>query len=267
MYTVKWIIDNLGISRKTLRYYEEKGLLKDNRNIINNYREYNEEDINKIWSIKLLTGIGFTANEIKEIMDNPKFDFYEYLGFKIKELESKIDVNNKYLNFAKTIKLTGRIPTTEIGSIKFEDFINYSIENWNFVKYTKDVYEFANLEDSININDDLIRKAMESYDQLKDIINMQLVAQIDTFLYIIASLKETGVESSVVKTNVLLFYFFIEDHYKELGLKERLTREEFIKYLDPCLFQDGDIYKLNIKKYGEDGVKFISEALKTLIEK
>ena len=43
MYTVKWIIDNLGISRKTLRYYEKKGLLKDSRNIINNYREYNED--------------------------------------------------------------------------------------------------------------------------------------------------------------------------------------------------------------------------------
>lgn len=266
MYTVKWIIDNLGISRKTLRYYEKKGLLKDSRNIINNYREYNEEDINKIWSIKLLTGIGFTANEIKEMMDNPKFDFYEYLGLKIKELESEIDVDNKYLNFAKTIKLTGRIPTTEIGSIKFEDFINYSIENWNFAKDMEDVYKFANLEDNIN-NDDLIRKTMDAYDQLKNIINIQLVAQIDVFLYIISSLKNTGVESGVVKTNVLLFYFFMKDHYKELGLKESLTREEFIKYLDPCLFQDGDIYKLNIKKYGEDGVKFISEALKTLIEK
>lgn len=36
------------------------------------------------------------------------------------------------IGFAKTIKMTGRIPTVlEVGSTRFQDFIKYARENWN----------------------------------------------------------------------------------------------------------------------------------------
>ena len=66
-YTVKWVEEHLVITRKALRNYEEKKLMQadESRNPINNYREYTDEDIERLWAIKVLQGIGFTVREIK----------------------------------------------------------------------------------------------------------------------------------------------------------------------------------------------------------
>lgn len=55
-YSVKWVNENLGITRDMLRYYEKEGLLskEDTQNKANKYRNYSDEDIEKIWGIKLL---------------------------------------------------------------------------------------------------------------------------------------------------------------------------------------------------------------------
>ena len=61
-YSVKWVVDNLGVTRDMLRYYEKEKLLPPNQD--KKYRNYSDEDIERIWGIKLLIGIGFTAKEI-----------------------------------------------------------------------------------------------------------------------------------------------------------------------------------------------------------
>lgn len=134
-YGIKDMEELLGIKRSTIRHWEEVGLLnKPSRNVINNsYREYTEDDLNLIWAIKLLRGIGYTITEIQDnIMGNKNFDFYKSISEKVDELEKKENECKLYLNFARSIKLTGRIPMTEIGTMKFNDFIEYSRKEWNF---------------------------------------------------------------------------------------------------------------------------------------
>lgn len=60
-----------------LRYYEKEKRLPTNesRNPANKYRDYSDEDIERIWGIKLLIGIGFTAKEIYALMNDQDFDF------------------------------------------------------------------------------------------------------------------------------------------------------------------------------------------------
>lgn len=72
-YKVKWVEDHLGISRKALRNYERLGLMPPNKG--GKYRDYSDEDIDRIWSIKLLQGVGYSLTEIRELMDNPEADF------------------------------------------------------------------------------------------------------------------------------------------------------------------------------------------------
>lgn len=88
-YSVKWVTENLGITRDMLRYYEKEKLLSVNesRNQTNKYRDYSDEDIERIWGIKLLIGIGFTAKEIYALMNNPNFDFETVIAKKVAELE------------------------------------------------------------------------------------------------------------------------------------------------------------------------------------
>ena len=63
-YRVKWVEENLGVSRKALRIFEEKGLMPKN---YGEYRDYSEEDIGRIWTIRVLQGMGFTLSEINNI--------------------------------------------------------------------------------------------------------------------------------------------------------------------------------------------------------
>ena len=46
-YSVKWVVENLGITRDMLRYYEKEKRLPTNesRNPANKYRDYSDEDI------------------------------------------------------------------------------------------------------------------------------------------------------------------------------------------------------------------------------
>ncbi|MBR5225260.1 MAG: MerR family DNA-binding transcriptional regulator, partial [Clostridia bacterium] len=46
-YSAKWVLDNLGITRDMLRYYEKERLIPihESRNPANNYRDYDQKDI------------------------------------------------------------------------------------------------------------------------------------------------------------------------------------------------------------------------------
>ncbi len=60
-----------GLSRDTIRFYEKHGLIaagkKERR--FNNYKEYSEETLKRLLSIKRLKGFGFTLNEVSELLD------------------------------------------------------------------------------------------------------------------------------------------------------------------------------------------------------
>lgn len=57
----------IGLSKKSIRYYEENGLLKPKRNKDNDYRIYDEEDINQLKKIKFLRELGVPIKELQEL--------------------------------------------------------------------------------------------------------------------------------------------------------------------------------------------------------
>nr|WP_248925045.1 MerR family transcriptional regulator [Paenibacillus hamazuiensis] len=56
-----------GVSARSIRYYEEKGLIKASRQE-NNYREYDEKVIESINAIQLYLGLGLTTDQIRDII-------------------------------------------------------------------------------------------------------------------------------------------------------------------------------------------------------
>ena len=57
----------VGITRKNIRFYEQQGLLKPMRNLSNGYRDYSAEDIRILRQIKLLRRLGIPIEEIKRL--------------------------------------------------------------------------------------------------------------------------------------------------------------------------------------------------------
>jgi DNA-binding transcriptional MerR regulator len=70
------IVRKTGLSKDTVRFYEKHKLITLNRKERreNNYKEYSDEVLNRLLTIKRLKGFGFTLNEIVELLDMIEYD-------------------------------------------------------------------------------------------------------------------------------------------------------------------------------------------------
>ena len=82
--TTHEVEEMLSITKKTLIYYENEGLVKPARDS-NNYRNYNQEDVSRIKFILLLREMDVTIEEIKQIINDKKSirDVLENIGERI----------------------------------------------------------------------------------------------------------------------------------------------------------------------------------------
>ena len=63
------LADMLGVSKATIRYYEEQGLVAPSRTK-NNYRYYSDEEARLFQKIIILRKLGVSVSEIKDLIEN-----------------------------------------------------------------------------------------------------------------------------------------------------------------------------------------------------
>jgi DNA-binding transcriptional MerR regulator len=69
-YTIEQVATRTGLTKRTLRYYEEVGLLPPTGRTEGNYRRYTEEDLQRLERIKKLRDLlGFTLSDIRALLD------------------------------------------------------------------------------------------------------------------------------------------------------------------------------------------------------
>jgi DNA-binding transcriptional MerR regulator len=62
--------ERTGVTQRTLRFYEEKGLLKPPSRMEGGFRLYSEEDVQRVAEIRRLQSLlGFSLAEIKEMLE------------------------------------------------------------------------------------------------------------------------------------------------------------------------------------------------------
>lgn len=97
---IRELVSNTGVPAKTIRYYEEIQLLPAPARKSNGYREYSEEDINRLKLVAGARRLDFSLGEISEILDlrdkkiapcNVMLDSLEHkareISLRIKELQ------------------------------------------------------------------------------------------------------------------------------------------------------------------------------------
>mgnify|MGYP001083927979 CR=1 FL=1 len=57
----------VNITKKNIRFYEQQGLLSPKRNLENGYRDYSEEDVTELKKIKMLRKLSLPLEEIRRI--------------------------------------------------------------------------------------------------------------------------------------------------------------------------------------------------------
>lgn len=265
-YSVKWVVENLGITRDMLRYYEKEKLIPidETRNPLNKYRDYSEEDIERIWAIKLLIGIGFSAKEIRSFGDDPKFNFYDAILKKVDQLENRYNEILSYLGFAKTIKMTGRIPNTkQLGKMKFDDFIKYARENWNALNGSHDQKYMALVDSIIDKpaeewdNTDL-QRLMDFYGNIEpeQLLYVQTIAG---YYRVIVDMMPLGYTHEVVQSVVNCLYEYMLKGIEPQN-REKFTRLYFTDHTISSFIESG-FAEMNERNYGKDGCLFIANAL------
>lgn len=98
-YKIGEVVKKLNINRETIRYYENMGLLTENKRDKNGYRFYSKDEIEKVEFILMVKSYGFSLKEIKVIFDEVYEDILggniegikKIVEEKIKELQYKID--------------------------------------------------------------------------------------------------------------------------------------------------------------------------------
>ncbi len=73
-YTVKQLADLAGVSPRTLHYYDQIGLLRPEKVARNGYRCYDDPAMLRLQQILFFKELGFSLEQIREIMDQPGFD-------------------------------------------------------------------------------------------------------------------------------------------------------------------------------------------------
>ncbi|MEA4924513.1 MAG: MerR family transcriptional regulator [Syntrophomonadaceae bacterium] len=164
-YTVQKLARMAGISSRTLRYYDETGLLKPARINSSGYRIYGQNEVDRLQQILFFRELGFDLNSIKDIIIDPAFDstkaLYEH---RLKLYKRREQLDDLIANVEKTIAMReGKIIMSD--QEKFEGFKRQLLEE-NEKQYGEEIREKYG-EDAVNRSNQKFRNMTKvQYDEV-----------------------------------------------------------------------------------------------------
>ena len=88
-YTIRELADLSGVTTRTLRWYDQIGLLKPSRVAESGYRYYGGEEVDRLQDILYYRALGVELARIKECLDDPSFDRLAALRNHLAALEAE----------------------------------------------------------------------------------------------------------------------------------------------------------------------------------
>ena len=170
------------LSTRTLRYYEEIGLINSIRDEHSNYRVYDAINISRLEQIVLLKSLNFSLNDISSILKSKESKIIiEYLVSKLKELDSEINKLNNIKDILKSIMKI--INTSGMTNVNIYNLIREQIyidsRNERMINMTSDIivvdfgFEIIPLADR-NQNGILLEKVRDMRVQLETSSNIKV---------------------------------------------------------------------------------------------
>lgn len=167
-YTVQKLSELAGISPRTLRYYDEIGILRPSRINSSGYRIYGQKEVDILQQILFYRELGVSLSNIKEILSSPSFDIAAALTEHRKELLKKRNQLDLLIaNVDKTIaSKEGRVKMS--AKEKFEGFKQRMIDE-NEKKYGKEVRDKYGEDVVDKSNKKIMGMTEKQYDEWHDL--------------------------------------------------------------------------------------------------
>lgn len=140
MMTVNEVSKLVGVSIRTLQYYDTIGLLKPSEYTESGYRLYDDTALERLQQILLFKELEFPLKEIKGIIDAPNFDRDKALEQQIELLTMKKEHLENIINFARGIKNKGvkNMDFTVFDTKKMDEYAKRAKEEWGNTKEYKE---------------------------------------------------------------------------------------------------------------------------------
>lgn len=147
MKTVKDVSKITGVSIRTLRYYDEIGLLKPTKLTEAGYRLYDNKSLEKLQEIMFFRELEIPLIVIKKIMDNPNYDKKQALLTQKSLLEQKRNRLNGIIELISDV-IKG-VNTMSFGAFSNEDvqkIINHTLECMSKESMDEQVQKYGSIE-------------------------------------------------------------------------------------------------------------------------
>lgn len=174
-YTVKKLGAMAGVSGRTLRYYDEIGILKPARINSSGYRIYGQKEVDRLQQILFYRELGVSLDDIKDIITSPDFDEVNALKQHYDELLARRKQLNILIeNVEKTIfSKEGRMKMSD--NEKFEGFKKKLVED-NERQYGDEIREKYGAEAVEKSNRQMMNMTEEQYNEMQELGNSVMAA-------------------------------------------------------------------------------------------
>ncbi|MCR3921677.1 MAG: MerR family transcriptional regulator [Firmicutes bacterium] len=167
-YTVQKLGRMAGISTRTLRYYDEIGLLKPARINSSGYRIYGAKEVDRLQQIMFYRELDVCLQDIKAIVTNPSFDGVKALQGHLGELLIKREqIDAIIANVRKTLASTeGRM--TMLDKEKFTGLKKKMVDE-NEQKYGKEIREKYGIDAVEHSNKAFKNMSQENFERMNNL--------------------------------------------------------------------------------------------------
>lgn len=220
-----------GVSARTLRYYDEIGLLKPSMVEQNGYRQYSQPDIDRLQQILFYRTLDFKLEQIKVLLEDPQFEVKEALRNQQRLLEKKRNYLDGLLQtIAQTID-TMEGETTMTNEQKFEAFKNKLIED-NEQAYGEEIRQKYGEQQVLEGYGKLKEMTEQQYEAVQQ-LEQQLFTRLQEALVENDATSEVAMEAAELHKRWLSFYWKKYTKEAHVGLAQMYMHDErFTTYYD-----------------------------------
>lgn len=180
-YSISQISKLAGVSSRTLRYYEEIGLLLPREKGDNGYRYYDSRQVDRLQQIMFYRSFDMELDDIKNILNSDDFNPVTALESHLVKLENQKAKINRLIDSVNKTIMSLKGETTMSDKEKFAAF-KQNIVNENEKKYGEEIrkkYGDKTVDDTNKKILDMSQESWNSLEELNERLNKTLKAAVE----------------------------------------------------------------------------------------
>ena len=180
-YSISQLSKLAGVSSRTLRYYEEIGLLLPREKGDNGYRYYDSRQVDRLQQIMFYRSFDMELDDIKNILNSDDFNPVTALESHLVKLENQKAKINRLIDSVNKTIMSLKGETTMSDKEKFAAF-KQNIVNENEKKYGAEIrkkYGDKTVDDTNKKILDMSQESWNSLEELNERLNKTLKAAVE----------------------------------------------------------------------------------------